>query len=1222
MKLLLGSILFFTIASFSSDAFAATYTFTGTGASGTNFEDAGNWSPTGGPPGVADTALISIAIPQATALVLPTTTVTALDIQSNTVYINGQGIFNSDFLFVHTGGTLNLNMEVNSQFNTSNTTSSNYIGDATGGGIVNLTGTGTLNLTSSPGHGTCVGIGGSGAVNQSGSTTVNITDNLLIGSDGNFAVPVQIPTGATAAAGGTGTYTLSGSATLNAGYIAIGIGTGLGAGITTGGSTPTSGLLNINAGTVTATTVQLGINGDNAANAVANTTGTVNQISGIATIGTLDVGVATGASANYYLTGGTLTVNNDLNIGGTGANASMTESTTSGASSLIDNGTFEIGTTGGTGSGVFNYYAGTLTTQGISVNAQGTFNLYGTLTPTAISNPIILTSGAFTLKPGGVLTLGGTTNNGGTSGITGTGNLNFAGGDLVVSSTLTDVFNSTISSTSTIDTTAASANLSGNLTGNGTLDIIGGNTVTISGTGNSGSWGATILSGVAATGSTLTITHAGGLSTSGTFTIGTGSTLNLTSTGATDVFGGTISDEIDPNLAAPPATTANFKANITTSLEVAQTNLDTNSATTLTGGGTLTVDNGTISNITSAADSLTIGGTLNSTGTVNLLGAANTLKAVTVNAGATLLAGNIGGTGNVTNNGTLGSLGTINAPSNLMIAGTLTSGNTNPNATLIVHTNGTVGGSDTFTVGGNANLTGTVDVIGVGSQTYTILTAPAVTANTTQPGATLVTNAPTALFSSVVTNTGTSLVLVTTQKPVSTFAQTPNQAAVAGSLDQVITTGVPFSAGFLPVLTKLNSLSASELPSVIEGLSPESLQYARNIAFENSTFLAERMNAVDSDLRDGYEGLDTSAISIVSPGFGSGLGRSLGNLLASNDPAFHQTAPNGVNYYPGESGGSSPSPSSSSASPSWDSSSQVISDTPNPYLADVHPGGPETPNMTEFIGGDVILADLNQNQSTANAPSSKANYTAGDATAGVSFRVTNHFAAGVLFDYNHTDATTDSSGSKTKVNTYSPGVFATYFDHGFYANGLFSFGYNNYTNYRNNAFGTAYSDPNGEQYVGNLDLGYDFHPDKAWVVGPTLGVTYTHLDIDSFTETGAPGDNLSVQDQSADSVRSRLGGHVTFQTNTGDVLLQPSLFAMWQHEYLNSSSGITSSFNDFASTPFTIQTAAPSRDSALIGVGLTATLNNSMALYLDYLADVGADDYWAQSVVGGLKARF
>jgi outer membrane autotransporter protein len=235
-----------------------------------------------------------------------------------------------------------------------------------------------------------------------------------------------------------------------------------------------------------------------------------------------------------------------------------------------------------------------------------------------------------------------------------------------------------------------------------------------------------------------------------------------------------------------------------------------------------------------------------------------------------------------------------------------------------------------------------------------------------------------------------------------------------------------------------------------------------------------------------------------------------------------------------------------------------------------------------------------------------------------------HLAAGVLIDYNHTDATTDSSGSKTTVDSYSPGLFATYFDHGFYVNGLASFGYNTYSNTRDIGFvgATASSHPTGQQYVGDLDFGYDFHPAKNWVVGPTVGLTYTHLNIDSFTETGASPADLTVDSQSADSLRSRLGGHVIFQTNTGDVLLQPNITAMWQHEYLDSSSGITSSFSDFSSSPFTIQTAAPSRDSALIGVGLTATLSTSMALYLNYFADIGASDYYAQSVVGGLKARF
>ena len=43
---------------------------------------------------------------------------------------------------------------------------------------------------------------------------------------------------------------------------------------------------------------------------------------------------------------------------------------------------------------------------------------------------------------------------------------------------------------------------------------------------------------------------------------------------------------------------------------------------------------------------------------------------------------------------------------------------------------------------------------------------------------------------------------------------------------------------------------------------------------------------------------------------------------------------------------------------------------------------------------------------------------------------------------------------------------------------------------------------------------------------------------------------------------------------------------------------------------------------SLFSLGATATLDNSMAFYLDYLLDVGAEDYYAQSIEGGFKARF
>ena len=784
----------------------------------------------------------------------------------------------------------------------------------------------------------------------------------------------------------------------------------------------------------------------------------------------------------------------------------------------------------------------------------------------------------------------------------------------------------------------------------GTLNALGADIQTSSGLliGTAGSSGILNLS-------TGDLTYRGTVSGTGRLNVnftGAGETLTLTSganaAGAVDIALGA---DTGPNASATPGTLQVYSGSFGT-ISGAGSNLivgdNSNSSS-----GTVTISNGAYTGTTTVnrdftldATSLGVGAVTNN-GTLNVTGAAG-IGGVVTNTGAvntTKVDGDVinSGTfmasastatvgGSLTNNGA-GLIGSsaalpaaINTPT-FRIGGDLTMNGSAD--TMAIRANGT--SADEFLVGGTSSLQGTVKlvVIGggkIGTTVYTIVQdAGGITIggdHEVNNAGGLTTSAATALFSSVLEpdpfpGGSPELKLAVTQLPITTYAQTPNQVAVAQAIDG---TDSPLFAQF-GVVSK--AAAKNFFPSALDQLSPESLQYARMIAFENTTFLVQRMNGVCSDLRSGYGGLDTNAISVVTPGFGSNLGRSLGSMLAYDSPAFHQSAPNGVNYYPG--GTSSGAAPVATPTPTWDSSTEVISDsTANPYMANQTPSAPEAPRMNEFISGDAVLADLNQNQSAANAPSSKAHYTAGDATAGVSFHMTSHLAAGVLFDYNHTEAKTDSSGSKTDVDSYSPGLFATYFDHGFYANGLLSFGYNNYSNTRNIGFlgENATSSPSGQQYVGNLDFGYDFHPDKNWVVGPTLGGTYTHLDIDSFSESGAQVADLSVHDQSADSLRSRLGAHAVFQTYTGDVLLQPNLTLMWQHEFLDDSSGITSSFNDFASNSFTIQTAEPSRDSALIGVGLTATLSNSMALYLNYLADVGADDYYAQSIVGGFKARF
>jgi len=639
-------------------------------------------------------------------------------------------------------------------------------------------------------------------------------------------------------------------------------------------------------------------------------------------------------------------------------------------------------------------------------------------------------------------------------------------------------------------------------------------------------------------------------------------------------------------------------------------------------------------NINGAGASFTVGGdnSVATTGTVNLTGTNTFTGTTTVNPGFTLLASSLDSV-TVNNTGTLASNAAVGSTFNVGAGGT---GALNMNqgaqeGTLAIRVAG--GTADIFTAG-SANLFGTVGVKGfapIGTTSYVIVdTAPgALTTGTlndtnqsdtnrlaADPGSSILLSAT--LSKNVADD---ELILNVTQLPISGFAQTPNQVAIANSLDVALASPAAGDSLFAAI----DNLTAAQIPGALDQLTPRAYLYMRDIAFENSTFLAQSVDGSLANLRNGFSGMDTSGLSIINPGLDSGLGRSLNSLLAYNNQTF---APNGVNYYPQDPDAPAPAPLIEPRGAQTTISDSPESSMVTPTVAPPPSGGFfDLPNVNEFVSGDVILADLNQGSNNANSEPN-AHYTAGDATAGISFKMTSNLAMGVLFDYNHTDARTDNVGSHVRVDTYSPGLFATFFEKGFYVNGLFTFGFNNYSNDRNIDFGgssaTASSSPDGQQYVGDIDFGYDFHPDseRHWTVGPTLGVEYTHVDVDSFAESGAGPADLTVSSQSADSLRARIGAHVAYQIRAGSIVFQPNLTAQFQREFLNDPFNLTSEINVPTSTPFTTQGSGPARNTGLIGLGVTASLDNSMSLYLDYLAEIGGSDYFIQSVEGGLKATF
>ena len=433
-----------------------------------------------------------------------------------------------------------------------------------------------------------------------------------------------------------------------------------------------------------------------------------------------------------------------------------------------------------------------------------------------------------------------------------------------------------------------------------------------------------------------------------------------------------------------------------------------------------------------------------------------------------------------------------------------------------------------------------------------------------------------------------------------TFGQTPgltpNQRSVGTSIDGYTGTG-----GFSTLVTALSGLPTYQIAGALDQLSPVKFgQFTSTTAFNNAVFQTEALDNYLDGQRTGPGGtfiggngdIDASGLSINDSSYDPALAMVHSRLLAWN---------------PGPAGG-------------------LISDVGAPMFGgadmkdvkNMSSTSPENYNpWNVFVQGNVVLA---QGFSDATVPHFSDNTES--VTLGADYRFSPHFLVGLTAGYAHTDANLDDFGSTATVDSYSPGIYASYADSGWYANASGNYVYNTYSQTRQIDFlgQSAKSGTGGNQGTASLDGGYDFHT-GALTYGPLAGVEYTHLEVDGYNESGSVAD-LSVSDSNSDSLRSRLGGRISYSLVHCGVTFTPHLDASWQHEFLDQARGISGQFIGSGLGSFAVRTATPDRDSALIDAGLNADINRSVTVFGDYEVQAGQSDYFGQSVQAGVKIGF
>ncbi|MEO7933488.1 MAG: autotransporter domain-containing protein [Chthoniobacterales bacterium] len=731
------------------------------------------------------------------------------------------------------------------------------------------------------------------------------------------------------------------------------------------------------------------------------------------------------------------------------------------------------------------------------------------------------------------------------------------------------------------------------------VTISGSNTLTIAGTGavtgitvNSGAGLATIATNIVLAGASdnIAVNNAAGLLISGNIGGAIGLTKSGTGkltvtgansyTGATVISGGTlqVGDGTIVRAALPAASAVTVAAPGTLAINLTDGKIFSN--TVANSGVVTTIAEGTntLSGVISGTGSFHQNGT-----GITILSGQNTFTGLTrVSQGTLFVDGAVGGSSRV-DHGTLGGSGSIAGNVTALNDSKVSAGTpTNPAGTLRVGGNYQQGPGTTYTasltgpntnnllaINGRARLNGTLHVNYIDGfnaspgEEFTVLTSRGGVAGRFSEFDD--SHATDSLLTLGVFYRSNSVLLKFTQGSfLLPEGLTPNQIAIATALDKLA--GDDSTSRLIAALDRL---PIDQLPGAYDRLSP--VEFAAifdsgfAIAREQSGFIERRLE----DVRDNSRTEETTTQPAQA--------ESDGKTVFDDKDGKHMIAPEGKNVRTRE----------------------VANLAPERRWGFYLNGG------AEFVNID----------STSRAAGS--DFNVGSANLGADYLLTNHVVIGATVGYSHVSSD-GSNGGEVTGDGANGNLYASWFDHGFYVNGIVGGGLTSYDTERRTIGGTARGDTDGSYYTALIGTGYEHHI-GGLTFGPIAALQYTTVSLDGFTETGSLAP-LRISDQTENSLQSRLGLRASYAWKVGGVVITPEVRAQWQHEFQDTSRGITAGFTKDSS--FTVRGPEIGRDSLLLDAGASVQWCPRVSTYAYYTGNLGATNYSSHSVNVGVRVSF
>ncbi|MEM1158331.1 MAG: autotransporter domain-containing protein [Verrucomicrobiota bacterium] len=498
------------------------------------------------------------------------------------------------------------------------------------------------------------------------------------------------------------------------------------------------------------------------------------------------------------------------------------------------------------------------------------------------------------------------------------------------------------------------------------------------------------------------------------------------------------------------------------------------------------------------------------------------------------------------------------------------------------------GGADTVNLNGYSLLTGTVNG-GGGADTinfnnwrgFSQATANALIA-TGGSGTVTILGSPLTLNSFATVN-------VTGFQTFSSLLTAPGLSGFASSLDNVTTAP---GTEFIDIFIALNSVALSDLNELAQTVSGQVYQNAfSSVAFNNATRMTgDFFSQLRHQGRNAAMGADLTAFQWNTRDLDPMLVNMDQNLLAMSNPGLVSVDTGSLEA------ATLATAAASGFDPFYDWQAFVIGSGSYAQQDDISGlAESETVSTSVIIGAGKNLSEA--------------------------------LNAGGYIGYQSVDSDVDAFGSNMEGNGAQVGGYARYQWGDWLASGILGYSYTAYENERNivspTFTGTGESDADAHQFISALELSRDIHfgADRSIRVTPMVGLQYSLLHVEDFQESGLGGAGLSFDDQTAHSLRTKLGFELakTFEGDWG--WCAPYVSAAWHHEFLDNSRDVTTTFIDPALASFTVSTREADADFAVIGAGFNASLTEADNIHftLGWQLQIGQEGYIVNSATGGVR---